>query len=100
MDTYEKQTMLRYEPESALGIIAPALEEDGFENIETSADGRMLPATKLNAKGREARVVVWVEPAVAGSSVTVRGAGHRVAAIFKSPARDAVTRAIKAMGAQ
>ncbi|HEX3318992.1 MAG TPA: hypothetical protein VHR88_13295 [Solirubrobacteraceae bacterium] len=100
METYEEQTSLRYEPEAALGIIVGALEEEGFENLETSADGRMLTATKLNAKMREARVVVWVEAADAGSSVTVRGAAHRVAAIFKSPARQAVKRAIKAMDGQ
>ena len=100
MDTYEEQTTLRYEPEVALGIIAGALEEDGFENIETSADRPMLTATKLNAKMRESRVVVWVEAADSGSSVTVLGAAHRIAAIFKSPARDAVKRAIKAIAAQ
>ncbi|MFL5889256.1 MAG: hypothetical protein ACJ76M_09240, partial [Solirubrobacteraceae bacterium] len=59
-----------------------------------------LTATKINAKARESRVVVWVEAADSGSTVTVKGATHRIAAIFKSPAREAVKRAIKAMAAQ
>src|SRR4051812_49717005 len=100
MDTDEEQTTLRYPPEVALGLIAGALEEDGFESIETSADGRMLTATKLNAKMRESRLVVWLEPADSGSSVTVHAAAHRIAAIFKSPARDTVKRTITPLAAQ
>src|SRR3954469_23583716 len=55
MDTYEEQTTLRYEPEVALGIIAGALEEDGFESIETSAGVGCSPRRRSTRKrGRAA----------------------------------------------
>jgi hypothetical protein len=76
------------------------LHADGFDNIETSAGAQLLTATKINAKMRQSRVVVWVEAADSGSLVTVRGAARRLATIFSSPAQESVKRAIQAIGGQ
>jgi hypothetical protein len=98
MDTYEERMSLPYEPGEALAACAHALDTHGFDNIETNARARMVTATRTNAKLRESRVLVIVEASPAGSSITVRGAARRLAALFSSPARDAVREAIQAMG--